>query len=110
MYAILYKPGQPPQMVRVTGIGLPTVTTKFVSGAGEAAKLLGCSPGLVDVLASGPGYAAFSVFDHDGEPNLEVMRVLSELTSAPFDPAEEDELLSGPVLVVRQGNGFGRRN
>lgn len=100
MHALLYQPGHPPQAVSPTGFVLPDETTGFVNEAGKAATLLDCAPGLVDVLASGRDYVAFSIFDHEGEPNLEAMRALSNLTGTTFDVDEEDELLRGPILVV----------
>lgn len=100
MRALLYQPGQPPEPISADGFGLPDETTGFVSKTSGAAAVLDCPPGLVDVLASGRDYVAFSVFDHEGEPNLEAMRVLSALTGTAFDAADEDELLRGPILLI----------
>ena len=101
MYATLYLPDQAPKPFPVGGFGLPDNRGKGASGAREAALALECAPRLVDVLANGTDYTAFSVFDHEGSPNLEAMRVLSELTGVSFNPADDDELLRGPVLIVR---------
>jgi len=100
MRALLYQPGQPPQPVSVAGFVLPTETTGFVDEASRVATVLDCAPGLVDVLASGRDYVAFSIFDHEGEPNPDAMKVLSDLTGTAFDVNEDDELLRGPILFV----------
>ncbi|MGI4736152.1 MAG: hypothetical protein ACRYG7_13455 [Janthinobacterium lividum] len=100
MRAILYQPGQPPQSVSVAGFVLPNETTGFVDEASRVATVLDCAPGLVDVLASGRDYVAFSVFDHEGEPNPDAMEALSDLTGTKFDIDEEDDLLRGPILFV----------
>jgi hypothetical protein len=101
MRALLYQPGQLPKPVSADGFTLPDEITGIVSGASGAATVLECAPGLVDVLACGTGYVAFSVFDHEGETNLKAMRALSELTGVTFDLEDEDSILRGPVLVVR---------
>ncbi|GAB3639316.1 hypothetical protein GCM10027422_49070 [Hymenobacter arcticus] len=100
MRALLYQPSQLPKPVSAAGFTLPDEITGFVSGADGAAAMLDCAPSLVDVLASGRDYVAFSVFDHEGEPNLEAMRVLSDLIGTAFDEANDDELLRGPILLV----------
>ncbi len=100
MRALLYQPGRLPEPVSTDGFGLPDETTGFVGAAGGAGTILDCAPGLVDVLASGRDYVAFSVFDHEGEANLEAMRALSDLTGTAFDAADDDELLRGPILLI----------
>lgn len=100
MRATLYQPSQAPLSVEAKGFTLPTATTDFSIDAERAATTLGCAPDLVDVLALGLGYLVFSVFDCEGEPNLEAMQAVSILTGVTFDDADEDELLRGPVLVV----------
>jgi hypothetical protein len=101
MRALLYQPSQLPKPVSVHGFTLSEEMMVMVSGASNAATVLDCAPGLVDVLACGPSYIVYSVFDHEGETNLEAMRVLSELTGATFDLEHEDQILRGPILVVR---------
>lgn len=100
MLATLYHPNQAPATVEAAGFTLPATSADFTNDADRAAATLGCAPGLVDVLALGPGYLAFSVFDHEGEPNLDAMRAVSILTGIPFNCAADDELLRGPILVV----------
>ena len=86
MKTTLYPPGTEPQ-------ALPL-------GTANPGQLLDCAPELVDILANGPGYVIYTVFDHEGPKNLEAMRVVAELTGTPFSPEDDDEVLRGPVLVV----------
>ncbi len=67
---------------------------------GHAATLLECLPSLVDVLASGPDYVIYTVFDSDGEINEPAMWVSWNLTGILFTTQDEDLTLRGPVLVV----------
>jgi hypothetical protein len=67
----------------------------------QAATLLGCAPGLVDVLATGNGYIVYSIFDAEDEVNEAAMRTVAELTGISFDASNEDEVLCGPVLIIR---------
>ncbi|MBU6122274.1 hypothetical protein [Hymenobacter siberiensis] len=55
---------------------------------------------LVDVLASGPDYVAFSIFDFEGEVNLAAMEAVAEISGHDFDAADEDQTLAGPVLII----------
>ena len=61
--------------------------------------LLGCRPELVDVLASGPAYVVFTVFDCDGGINQTAMSAAA-VSGVRFDIADEDQVLRGPVLVL----------
>jgi hypothetical protein len=73
-------------------------------GSGDLVPdLLRCSPGLVDVLANGPGYIVYSVFDCEDEINPAAMEVVGKLVGHAFDAGNEDEILRGPVLVVLAG-------
>lgn len=98
MTAILYEPGHAARKIPAEDLN-PVDFTKAQKGA---ADLLQCPPAQIDVLASGLGYMAFSVFDHEGEINLEAMRVLTQLTGISFNVDEEDEVLRGPILIVRE--------
>lgn len=100
MIATLYIPQHPPQKVPAEDFVLPSATTGFAQVPAAVAELLGCMPGLVDVLASDKAYVAYSIFDAEGEENRLAMQVLMELNTASFD-SEEDNVLRGPVLVVR---------
>jgi hypothetical protein len=98
--ATLYQPGQPPQP-------LPADQFSLSDAAGRAqvtqavADALGCAVGLVDVLASGPDYVAYSIFDSEGEVNMEAMKELERLTSYLFEPDNEDEILKGNMLIIK---------
>lgn len=81
----------------------PQAVLPFGGFADIVPGLLHCAPELVDVLASGQGYVAYSVFDCEGEVNPEAMAALGALTGVSFDAGNEDELLRGPVLVVTAG-------
>lgn len=81
---------------------MPDPATGFVRVPDQVPGLLGCAPGLVDVLASGPEYAAYSVFDSEGEANPAAMAAVAEVSGQAFDAADDDQVLMGPVLIVRQ--------
>lgn len=66
----------------------------------QVPALLNCSRELVDVLAAGKDYVAYSVFDCEEGINPAAMQVLANLTGLPFDIENEDEALRGPVLVI----------
>jgi hypothetical protein len=66
----------------------------------HAATLLDCAPALVDVLASGPEYLIYTVFDSEAEVNEPSMWAVWSLTGIPFDLKDENQVLRGPVLVV----------
>lgn len=101
MRAILYNPHFDPTQVASTGLHLPDKTTGQVTVPEQVAVLLDCSPGLVDVLACGPHYVAYSIFDSEQDINLAAMHALAELTGISFEADEEDHVLRGPVLVVK---------
>jgi hypothetical protein len=100
MRATLYLPNQPPQPVTVEGLILPNIASGFPYVPKQVAVLLGCAPNMVDVLASGPGYAAYSIFDSEEECNPGAMAAVEVVAGVTFDPDSEDELLRGPVLVA----------
>lgn len=101
MNARLYLPGQPPRQLSVEGLTLPDRESGYARITMREASILGCSGKLVDVLASGPNYVAYSIFDYEGgELNLPAMRILSEVSPTSFDEGDEDSFLFGPVLVV----------
>jgi hypothetical protein len=101
MVATLYLPGQLPQAVSTTGLLLPDPATRFSRVPEQVPVLLNCVLELVDVLASGPGYVVYSVFDCEEPINLEAMTAVAEVSGVVFDPDDEDALLCGAVLVVR---------
>ncbi|GAB3879718.1 hypothetical protein GCM10028824_43650 [Hymenobacter segetis] len=82
----------------------PGLTPEFQGAADLVPGLLRCSPKLVDVLANGPGYIVYSVFDCEDEINPAAMEVVGKLTGQSFDIENEDEILRGPVLVVLAGH------
>ncbi|WP_162549833.1 hypothetical protein [Hymenobacter nivis] len=101
MYATLYVPQQPPQLITTQGLVLPDAITKLVSIPERVPLLLNCAPGLVDILASDTGYVAYSIFDHEGQINHSAMVALSELTGVRFG-YDEDETLCGTILIVQE--------
>lgn len=98
MDAFLYFPQQLPQAVAADGLGVPT---GFAQVPERVAALLDCVPELVDVLASGPGYVAYSVFDSEGEVNPSAMAAVAEVSGVAFEAEDEDAVLRGTVLIVR---------
>lgn len=102
MIATLYLPQQQPRAVPSSGLSMPDPTTGFAKVPEQVPTLLGCVPELVDVLASGPGYVAYSVFDSEGEVNYAAMDAVAEVSGIPFEPEDEDIVLRGPVMVVTQ--------
>ena len=81
---------------------MPDPATGFAQVPDQVPGLLGCAPGLVDVLASGPDYVAYSVFDSEGEANPAAMAAVAAVSGVAFDAEDEDAVLCGAVLVVRQ--------
>lgn len=100
MKITLYDPSQAAQMPVLETLPLAGPPTGSLSRLRPAAELLDCAPKLVDVLAEGPGYTVFTVFDHEGPINMVAMRVVADLTGVAFSPDDDDEVLRGPVLVV----------
>jgi hypothetical protein len=101
MNATLYLPQQPPQKVSAEGLSLPDASTGFARVPEQVPALLGCALGLVDVLASGPGYVVYSVFDCEGEVNYAAMAAVAEVSGVAFDVEDEHVVLCGAVLMVR---------
>jgi hypothetical protein len=101
MTATLYNPGHLPQAVSIEGLILPDPATGFAAVPEQVPVLMGCARGLVDVLVSGPGYVAYSVFDCEEPVNEAAMAAVAEVSGVEFDPGDEDAVLCGPVLVVR---------
>ena len=100
--ATLYQPQHVPQSIPADGLSLPDPGTGFARVQEQVATMLGCSLSLVDVLASSTHYVAYSVFDCQGELNIEAMTAVSSLTGIAFDPNSNDEALLGPILIVQQ--------
>lgn len=101
MTATLYVPKQQPLQVSTEGLSLPDPATGFASVPEQVPMLMGCAPGLVDVLASGPDYVAYSVFDSEEGRNEAAMVALAEVSGVKFDSGDEDAVLCGVVLVVK---------
>lgn len=102
MNATLYLPDQPPQAVSTDGLSMPNPATGFARVPDEVPVLMRCSPDIVDVQVSLPDCVAYSVFDYEGPVNHAAMAALTELTGEAYDLEDEDAVLCGPVLVVRQ--------
>ena len=100
MLATLYLPQQPPLEVPGDGLSMPNPATGLVGVPEQVPALLDCAPELVDVLASGPGYVVYSVFDCEGPVNREAMVAVAQIAGVAFDTEDEDAVLCGPVLVV----------
>lgn len=96
MNVTLYLPSVAPLPLKEAEFTLSPTTDQIA----HAATLLECAPALVDVLASGPEYIIYTVFDSQGEINEPSMWVARNLTGAMFDLKDEDQVLRGPVLVV----------
>ena len=80
---------------------MPDSITGFARVPDEVPALLGCAPGMVDVLASGPNYVAYSVFDCEEDTNPAAMVAVAEVSGVDFDLGNDDAILCGAVLVVR---------
>ncbi|WP_375416786.1 hypothetical protein [uncultured Hymenobacter sp.] len=80
---------------------MPNPKTGFARIPELVPALLGCAPGLVDVLASGPEYIAYSVFDCEGETNSAAMAAVAAVSGVAFELDDEDAILCGAVLVVQ---------
>ncbi len=102
MKTTLYLPNQAPVNVAADGLRLADEATGLASVSARVGELLGCAVQLVDVLASGPDYVVYSVFDHEGEINKGAMQAAASLTGIEFDLADEDAVLRGPLLVVER--------
>jgi hypothetical protein len=100
MIATLYRPGEPPQSIPADNFQLAG-PAGFAKVTEAEAQALGCHVNLVDVLAVGADYVAYSIFDNEGELNLEAMQALAELTGLSFGLGDVDEMLRGNVLVVQ---------
>ncbi|WP_345051056.1 hypothetical protein [Hymenobacter glaciei] len=79
---------------------MPDPKTGFARVTEQVPALLGCRPELVDVLACGPEYVAYSVFDCEGETNQAAMAAVAAVTGVAFKAEDEDAVLRGAVLVV----------
>ena len=101
MDATLYLPQQPPRAVPVEGLSMPDPNTGLARVPEQVPGLLGCVRELVDVLACGPHYVAYSVFDCEGETNRAAMDAVASVSGVAFDLEDGDTVLRGAVLVVR---------
>lgn len=101
MTTTLYRPDARPQSLPASIFLMQPGSSQVVQDAARAAELLGCAPGLVDVLACGNGYLVYSVFDDEGEVNPAAMAAVAEVSGIGLDPTNEDEVLRGPVLIIR---------
>jgi hypothetical protein len=102
MKATLYLPHETQLVASTNGLCLPDSETGFVQIPHVVSELLGCALGLVDVLASGPDYVAYSVFDCEGKANPTAMAAVAKVSGVSFDFDDEDALLRGPVLIVNR--------
>jgi hypothetical protein len=104
MTATLYHPSQGPVAVSVEGLCLPDSHTGLVpeSSVAVAATILGCPLQLVDILACGTKYVAYSIFDCEaGQPNRLAKEVISLIAGSSFNSEDEDAELYGAILIVQ---------
>lgn len=100
--ATLYQPHYPPRTVPTDGLVLPNPQTGFAAVTEHVSALLECGQGMVDVLASGPAYVVYTVFDCEGPVNEEAMMAVTAVSKVKFELTDEDSVLCGPVLIVQQ--------
>ena len=99
MNATLYLPKSSP--LKVSSEGLTTLgALGFARVPEQVPELLGCSPELVDILASGASYVAYSVFDSEGEANHQGMAAVAKASGITFDKMDEDTTVRGAILLV----------
>ncbi len=99
MNATLYLSNQPPRVVPVAGLSLPS-PAGYAQVTDEVAAHLACVRDLVDVLDCGPDYVAYSVFDFEGPTNQAAMTALESVSGHQYDINDDDQALQGPVLLV----------
>ena len=102
MNVTLYLPHQPPQAVSTEGLMMPNPATGLVGVPVAVPTLLGCAPELVDVLACGPTYVAYSVFDCEDDFNPEATEAVAKVSGVSFDLDDEDAALCGAILIVTE--------
>ncbi|TGD81715.1 hypothetical protein [Hymenobacter wooponensis] len=100
MHATLYLPHRNPQPVFAEGLSLPDPATGFAALPEQVPMLMGCARNLVDVLVSGPGYVAYSVFDCEEPINESAMAAVAKVSGVESDSGDEDAVLCGPVLII----------
>ena len=100
MQATLYLPKQSPKIISAQGLVLPHAVTGLVGLPTAVSTLLDCAPSQVDVLASGPDYVVYSVFDCEEDVNVTSMEAVAAVSGVDFELDDEDAVLRGPVLVV----------
>jgi hypothetical protein len=99
--AVLYLPQAKPKVVELDESSMRLATDDLALALEPVASLLGCKPGLVDILAKDVGYVVFSVFDYEGgEINVAAMDELNRLTGYQLDALDDDQVLYGPLLLV----------
>lgn len=81
---------------------MPDPATGFAQVTEQVPALLGCAPELVDVLASGLDYVAYSVFDSEEAVNEAAMMAVTAVSGVAFDATDEDMILCGPVLLLQK--------
>jgi len=104
MKATLYTPPTQHQQVSIAEDWNELIADGFCRLPVTAPELLGCEAGLVDMLATGPEYVAFAIFDYEGgNPNVAAMEEMERLTGHSFGE-DADSTLLGPVLIIRNDN------
>ena len=99
MIVTLFEPGQLPRRISSVGKTLPNAEG-FAQVTDTVARELGCVLKLVDVLDCGPDYAAYSIFDYEGQPNPVASDALRQVSKHSELYTPENEELQGPILLV----------
>lgn len=100
--ATLYPAQGNPINFSLDELGLQNIQGGLKPSVERLAVVLGCRPELVDVLASGDGCMAFSIFDYEGAINSEAMDALAQTTGYRFDVLDDNHVIRGPVPIVRK--------
>ena len=103
MTVTLYTPGESPRLLTPEGFSLPDADSGLAHISSRIAEELGCTINLVDVLDSGPGYCAYSIFDSEAEVNNEARLSLKAVSRYPaaWDSDDEESIIRGPILIVQ---------
>ena len=100
LHATLYLPEHAPRPIHFDDLHAISSVNNFMHIPPDIPALLKCRPELVDVLASGPKYIIYSVFDATGKTNPEAMKMVAQLSGIILDVTNEDEILRGPVIIL----------
>lgn len=100
MITTLYVPAKQPLALLTDQCAASVEAGRITPQFEHIAKLLKCPISFVDVLATGHGYALYSIFDCEGPVNPAAMQAFTELTSVQLNAEYEEDCLRGPVLSI----------